>query len=101
MVQQAAHLLLPAPITPSMLLLLLAPKKLSGVSVEELEPKVSCHYARELTQLQVIAPQRVATDQNLEDIFTKSLRGVAFKTLGASFVKCGSDVICSRGGVGR
>ena len=61
--------------------------------------RLSCHYARELTQLQVIAPQRVATEHNLADIFTKSLGGVAFKTLVASFVKYGSDVSSVRGEV--
>lgn len=48
--------------------------------------RLSCHYARELAELQLIAPQRVATEQNLADIFTKSLGGVAFKSLVASFV---------------
>ena len=51
--------------------------------------RVSCHFARELTDLKVIAPQRVATDKNLADIFTKALGGVAFKTMVASFIKPG------------
>ena len=41
--------------------------------------RISCHYARELTQEQLIAPQRVPTDKNLADIFTKPLGGAAFK----------------------
>ena len=48
--------------------------------------RVSCHYARELTQEQVIAPQRVATDKNLADIFTKALGGVAFKAMIGNYV---------------
>lgn len=43
--------------------------------------RISCHFARELTDLQVIAPQRVSTDKNLADIFTKALGGVAVKIL--------------------
>ena len=35
--------------------------------------RVACHFARELTDEQIIAPQRVATDKNLADVFTKSL----------------------------
>ena len=49
--------------------------------------RVSCHFARELTDLKVIAPQRVSTDKNLADIFTKALGGVAFKTMVAAFIK--------------
>lgn len=43
--------------------------------------RISCHYARELTDLRVIAPQRVSTDKNLADIFTKPLGAVPFKAL--------------------
>jgi histone deacetylase 1/2 len=61
--------------------------------------RISCHFARELTDLQVIAPQRVATDKNLADIFTKPLGGVAFKAMVGSLVKAatGSDVPYVRG----
>jgi hypothetical protein len=60
--------------------------------------RISCHFARELTDLQVIAPQRVATDKNLADIFTKPLGGVAFKAMVSSLVKtAGSDVSSVRG----
>jgi hypothetical protein len=48
--------------------------------------RISCHYARELTQEQLIAPQRVPTDKNLADIFTKPLGGAAFKALVGNFV---------------
>jgi hypothetical protein len=61
--------------------------------------RLSCHYARELTDLQVIAPQRVATDKNLADVFTKSLGGVLFKAMVSSFVKAESDVSSVRGEV--
>ena len=44
-------------------------------------------FARELTDLQVIAPQRVPTEDNLADFFTKSLGGPLFKTMVVSFVK--------------
>ena len=43
--------------------------------------RLSCHFARELTDLQIIAPQRVSTDKNLADIFTKALGAVALKSL--------------------
>ena len=60
--------------------------------------RLSCHFARELTDLQVIAPQRVATEANLADFFTKSLGGPLFKTMVVSFVK--PAVVSSvRGGV--
>jgi histone deacetylase 1/2 len=48
--------------------------------------RVTCHYARELTQDKVIAPQRVATEDNLADMFTKPLGGVAFKAMVEHFV---------------
>src|SRR6478672_859582 len=49
--------------------------------------RLSCHYARELTELKVIAPQRVATANNLADFFTKSLGSPQFKSMIVSFVK--------------
>jgi hypothetical protein len=60
--------------------------------------RISCHYARELTEENVIAPQRVATDKNLADSFTKPLGGVAFRALVSNYVNGprGSSV---RGGV--
>jgi hypothetical protein len=52
--------------------------------------RLSCHYARQLTELKVIAPQRVATANNLADVFTKSLGGPQFKAMVVYFVKpCG------------
>ena len=57
--------------------------------------RISCHYARELTDEGVIAPQRVATDKNLADIFTKPLGGVAFKSLvGRLFVRHLFEGVC-------
>jgi hypothetical protein len=48
--------------------------------------KIGCHYTRELTSNKVIIPQRVATDQNLADVFTKPLGVTPFKNLTRSFV---------------
>ena len=48
--------------------------------------RISCHYARELADEKVIAPQRVATEDNLADLLTKPLGGVAFKALVDHFV---------------
>lgn len=61
--------------------------------------RLSCHYARELADLQVIAPQRVATDKNLADVFTKSLGGVLFRAMASSLVKADSEVSSVRGEV--
>jgi len=65
--------------------------------------RVGCHFARELTQEGVIAPQRVSTDLNLADLFTKALAGPAFKLLVDNYVKevLTKSVISSRGGVGQ
>jgi hypothetical protein len=62
--------------------------------------RTSCHFARELTDLQVIAPQRVATEKNLADIFTKPLGGVAFRAMVGNLVRTtsASDVSAVRGG---
>jgi hypothetical protein len=49
--------------------------------------RLNCHFARELADQHVIAPQRVSTDQNLADIFTKGLGGVAFKAIVSKYVK--------------
>ena len=49
--------------------------------------RISCHYSRELAEQGVIAPQRVATENNVADIFTKALGGVAFKALVAFLVR--------------
>ena len=61
--------------------------------------RLSCHYARELTEQQIIAPQRVPTDKNLADVFTKALGGVAFKEMLGQFVKHGPDLSSVRGRV--
>jgi histone deacetylase 1/2 len=69
--------------------------------------RVSCHYARELTQEGVIAPQRVSTELNLADLFTKALAGPAFKLLVDNYIKepassqMTQPVISSRGGVSQ
>ena len=59
--------------------------------------RVNCHYAREMAMHGHIAPQRVATENNLADMFTKALGGVAFKAVVGNFVS--GPAICSRGGV--
>ena len=41
--------------------------------------RVADHYARELTKEGTIAPQRVASEMNKADCFTKPLQGVNFK----------------------
>jgi hypothetical protein len=41
--------------------------------------RIACHYTRELTEAKVIAPQKIATDLNVADIFTKPLSAVPFK----------------------
>ena len=48
--------------------------------------RISLHYARELAEEKVIVPQRVATEHNLADIFTKPLGGVAFKAVVGHYV---------------
>lgn len=57
--------------------------------------RISCHYARELADEHIIAPQRVSTEENLADIFTKPLGTTIFRKLVGSFVKTASV----RGGV--
>ena len=60
--------------------------------------RISCHFARELTEEQVIAPQRVPSNKNLADIFTKSLGTVAFRGLLEYYVRA-TAVSSVRGGV--
>ena len=60
--------------------------------------RISCHYAREMAGLGVTAPQRVSTENNLADIFTKALGGVTFRAMVGNCVKSPA-VVCSRGGV--
>jgi len=43
--------------------------------------KLSCHYARELTEAKVILPKKVASEDNLADLFTKPLPLPAFRQL--------------------
>ena len=54
--------------------------------------RLACHYARELTEQEVIAPQRVASAENLADMFTKPLPGPAFKLMLPSFVSEAPEV---------
>ena len=48
--------------------------------------RVSCHYTRELTSNRVIAPQRIPTNLNLADVFTKALPGPTYNRLTACFM---------------
>jgi hypothetical protein len=48
--------------------------------------RISCHFARELAEEKVIVPQRVTTEDNLADIFTKPLGAVAFKAVVGHYV---------------
>ena len=48
--------------------------------------RISYHYARELTELKVIAPQRVASADNLADIFTKPLGLALFRSIATRLV---------------
>jgi hypothetical protein len=49
--------------------------------------RVSCHYAREMTVEKIIAPQRVASEDNMADMLTKPLPAPAFKKLLMSYVR--------------
>jgi hypothetical protein len=48
--------------------------------------RIACHYVRELVDEKVIAPQRVATQDNLADLLTKPLGAPAFKAMSVRFV---------------
>jgi hypothetical protein len=48
--------------------------------------RIACHYAREMTELKVIVPQRIATTENLADGFTKALGAPQFKKCVDSYV---------------
>ena len=43
--------------------------------------RVECHYSRELADQNIIAPQRISTDENLADLFTKAVSGTVLKNL--------------------
>ena len=49
--------------------------------------RIAHHYARELTQEKVIVPQRIASEDNLADVFTKPLGGVQFKAIVGKLVQ--------------
>jgi hypothetical protein len=48
--------------------------------------KIACHYSRELVTSRTIIPQRVASETNLADLFTKSLSTSIFKKLSSTFM---------------
>lgn len=47
--------------------------------------RVNCHFVRELAHLQVIAPQRVTSEDNLADLLTKGLNTPRYEKLRAHF----------------
>jgi hypothetical protein len=49
--------------------------------------KVSCHYARELTESKRIIPKKIASESNLADLFTKPLPVPAFRKLASQIVQ--------------
>lgn len=49
--------------------------------------KLSCHYSRELTEQKIIFPRRIASEDNLADLFTKSLPVPTFKKLASHLVQ--------------
>jgi hypothetical protein len=51
--------------------------------------RISYHFAREMTELKVIAPQRIATEKNLADIFTKPLGNIAFRRIASALTSDG------------
>ena len=48
--------------------------------------RISCHYSRELTEEKVIAPQRVSSEENLADVFTKALPINTFRAIAPRLV---------------
>lgn len=48
--------------------------------------KVGCHYTRELAANKVIIPQRVPSEANIADVFTKPLGVAPFKQLTSNFI---------------
>ena len=48
--------------------------------------RVGCHYSRELAERKVIIPQRVPSETNIADLFTKPLGNTAFNKLSALVV---------------
>jgi len=67
--------------------------------------RIACHYARELTELKIIVPQRIPTADNLADAFTKPVAAPLFKTMVDHYVSefpgttPAPTVYRSRGGV--
>jgi hypothetical protein len=48
--------------------------------------KLACHYARELTEAKFILPKKVASEDNLADLFTKPLPTTTFKKLATQLI---------------
>lgn len=48
--------------------------------------RIGCHYSRELAAEKIIAPQRIPTQDNLADVFTKALAGPLFNKLTSTFM---------------
>jgi len=52
--------------------------------------RVNCHFARERAQAQVIAPQRVPSEDNIADLLTKAMSPALFKKLVTHYVTAGA-----------
>jgi hypothetical protein len=48
--------------------------------------RIACHYARELAEEKIISPQRIPSEENLADPFTKSLAAAPLKKFLPRFV---------------
>ena len=48
--------------------------------------RIACHFARELTHERVIAPQRIPSEENIADAFTKPLPAPAFGAVVSKYV---------------
>ena len=48
--------------------------------------RIACHYAREMTDLKIIVPQRISTEENLADGFTKALPAPLFSKFSGRYV---------------
>jgi hypothetical protein len=58
--------------------------------------KIGCHYTRELSANRVIIPQRVASEENLADVFTKPLNVGPFRALTSHFVTANENILMMR-----
>lgn len=55
--------------------------------------KISCHYTRELVSNRTIIPQKVSTEANLADVFTKPLNLGPFRALTTHFIAPNENIM--------